>query len=182
MRNVTPAQLISNRDLVMSIWRRGGKGYLRRGAADDTPLSSLYRLYHFIVTDDTIELRNELEFFFNKDLWAVCDIPDPHDMHPERYAILAVMPALMVRAFNRLIERGLPRNSPAIILDFEELARQPKILEKVPPWTYDVPKLEPPLKIPNANGEFVHGPDDPNACKEFLDKGILIEEPHIYFV
>jgi hypothetical protein len=60
---------------VRSIWRRGGACYLERDSPTDTPLSSLYRLYHFIVTDDTIELRNELEFFFNKAEWPVNVIP-----------------------------------------------------------------------------------------------------------
>jgi hypothetical protein len=66
VRNVTPQYLISNRGLVRSVWRSGGGGYLKRVSPTDTPLSSLYRLYHFIVIDDTIELRNELEYFFNK--------------------------------------------------------------------------------------------------------------------
>ncbi|PMD59935.1 uncharacterized protein K444DRAFT_529223, partial [Hyaloscypha bicolor E] len=70
------------------------------------------RLYHFIVTDDIIELRNELESFFNRAEWPVNAILDPKDTNPQRYAILAVLTALMCRAFNRLIEkvcRGMHR-------------------------------------------------------------------------
>ena len=182
VRNLTPQELITNRDVARSIWRPGGAGHLRRGAVKDTPLSSLYRLYHFIVTDDTLELRDELEFFFNKADWAVKDIPDPQDGNQQRYAILAVMTALMVRAFNRLIAKGLPRNSPAIIYDFEALAEQPRVLEEVPSWSHKVPDLDTPLKIPNEEGELVEGPEDPKACKEFMEKGIWIEEPHIYFI
>jgi hypothetical protein len=51
VRNVTPQYLITNRPLVRSIWRRGGAGYGKRNSPIDTPLSSLYRLYHFIVKD-----------------------------------------------------------------------------------------------------------------------------------
>jgi hypothetical protein len=115
---------------VRSNWRRGGAGYLKRNSLTDTPLSSLYRLYHFIVTDDTTELRNELEFFFNRAQWPVNAIPDPKDTNPQRYAILAVLTALMCRAFNRLIEKGLPGNAPPIVHDFEALATQPRILEE----------------------------------------------------
>ena len=155
---------------------------MRRGAPEDTPLASLYRLYHFIVTDDNISMRNELEFFFNRADWPVQDIPDPRDDNPQRYAILAVIPFLMVRAFNRLIAKGLPRDSGPIISDFEALAARPRVLEVVPAWTYKVSCLEEPFKIPNEHGVFLTGPEDPTSCKEFLDKNIWIEEPHIYFV
>jgi len=83
VRNVTSEELITNRDVVRSIWRRGGAGYLKRGAAKDSPISSLYRLYHFVVIDDNIELRNELEYFFNKADWPVNEIPDPQDKNPK---------------------------------------------------------------------------------------------------
>ena len=172
IRNATPQFLITNRDLARSIRQPGGGGYLQRDAPKDNLLSSLYRLYFFITTDDTIGLRNELEFFFNKAEWAVNEIPDPQDTNPQRYAILAVMPALMVRAFNRLISKGLPRNAPAIIDDFEALAEQPRVLEEVPAWVHKVPKLDTPLSIPNEKDVFVEGPEDPSACREFLEKGI----------
>jgi hypothetical protein len=182
VRNVTPEYLITNRTLVRSIWRHGGAGYLKRNSPTDTPLASLYRLYHFIVTDDTIELRNELEFFFNRAEWPVNAIPDPKDTDPQRYAILAVLTALMCRAFNRLIAKGLPRDAPPIVSDWETLAAQPRILEEVPQWAKEVPALETRLDIPDEKDVFLDGPGDPKACKEFLAKNILIEEPHIYFV
>jgi hypothetical protein len=182
VRNVTPQYLISNRALVRSIWRPGGGGYLKRNSPTDTPLSSLYRLYHFIVTDDTIELRNELEYFFNKAEWPVNAIPDPEDSDAQRYAILAVLTELMCRAFNRLIDKGLPRDAPPIVSDWDALAAQPRIREEVPQWAKEVPKLDTRLDIPDENDVLLDGPDDPEACKEFLAKNILIEEPHIYFV
>jgi hypothetical protein len=127
-------------------------------------------------------LRNELEFFFNKYEWPVSELPDPQDDNPQRYAVLAVLPALMVRAFNRLIAKGLPRDSGPIISDFEELAARPRILEAAPSWPHSVPRLNTPLKVPNKQGIFIEGPADPESCKEFLEKNIWIEEPHIYFV
>lgn len=182
VRNVTPQYLISNRALVRSIWRPGGGGYLKRNSPTDMPLSSLYRLYHFIVTDDTIELRNELEYFFNKAEWPVNAIPDPEDSDAQRYVILAVLTELMCRAFNRLIDKGLPRDAPPIVSDWDALAAQPRIREEVPQWAKEVPKLDTRLEIPDENDVVLDGPDDPKACKEFLAKNILIEEPHIYFV
>jgi hypothetical protein len=182
VRNVTPEELLAQRDMVRSIWRQGGAGYNKRGSKGDDSLSSLYRLYHFVIIDDTIELRNELEFFFNKADWAVNQIPDPQDTNVERYVILAVLTSLIIRAFNRLIAKGLPRDAPAILVDFEALAERPKVLETVPSWAAKVAPLETPLKIPNDKGEYVEGPDDVKACKEFMEKGIWIEEPHIYFV
>lgn len=50
----------------------------------------------------------------------MADIPDPKDTaDPERYAVVAVLPFYLVMAFNRLIERGLPRNCPGIITSLE---------------------------------------------------------------
>lgn len=181
-RTITPAQLLEHRTTVMAFWRRRGAGHLNRGSEDDMPLDSLYRLYQFITIDDTIELRNEIEYFFNREDWPVKDIPDPQDSHEQRYAILAVLPRLLVRAFNRLIEKGLPRDAPPIIVDFDELAQRPRILEEPPSWAESVPSLSEPLKLPNAAGAYIEGPDDPTANNEFLDKNIWVEEPHIYFV
>jgi hypothetical protein len=52
----------------------------------------------------------------------------------------------------------------------------------VPQWATEVSELETRLDIPNEKDIFLDGPDDPKACKEFLVKNIVIEEPHIYFV
>lgn len=41
-------------------------------------------------------------------------MPKLLDPDPERYAVLAVLPFYLVFAFNRLNERGLPRDSPFI--------------------------------------------------------------------
>ena len=97
-----------------------------------TPLGSLYRMYEYVVYDHVLGLRTEIEFFFNHSHWKVAKIPDPVDSDPKRYAIISVIPHLLVKAFNRLIERGLPRDAPAIIMGdehFDELADRPRILE-----------------------------------------------------
>src|SRR5262245_54864265 len=101
----------------------------------DSPTASLYRLYQFFIIDWTTQFRNELEYFCTQPpRWPVSDIPDPQDPDSARYAVLAVLTRLMCSAFNRRIELGLPRDAPPIVLDFEELARRPKMYETAPEW------------------------------------------------
>lgn len=147
-----------------------------------TPTASLYRMYEYLVVGYTVGLRTEIEFFFNQPTWAVAAIPDPMDPDPERYAILAVLPFYLVKAFNRLIERGLPRDSPAIIASpavEEELRRREVILEEEPSWVAQVPALQQTLIIPD---EFDKEPEENARSKRFLDMNIVAEEPHVLFV
>ncbi|QKX54746.1 uncharacterized protein TRUGW13939_01835 [Talaromyces rugulosus] len=156
-----------------------GQFGLRKG---NTPTESLYLMYEYIVAGWTVGLRNEIEYFFNQSSWAVSAIPDPKDPDPERYAILAVLPYYLTRAFNRLIERGIPRDCPAIITSEEmedELRARPKVLEKEPSWVEQVPSLEQTLIIPDDNGEV---PPERDRSEQFLRKKVIMEEPHTLFV
>lgn len=147
----------------------------------ENPLASLYRMYEYLVLGYNIGLRTEIEWFFNHADWAVCDIPDPRDADAARYAILAVMPEFLCAAFNRLIERGLPRGSPAIISDEveDELKSRPIILETLPAWAAKVPKLEQSLVIPNVDGTT---PTAEARSPEFLERNIIVKQPHVMFV
>jgi len=147
----------------------------------DTPLASLYRMFEFIVTANTIGLRNEIESFFNHPSWAVSAIPDPNDADPARYAILSVIPHFLMMAFNRLIERGLPRGSPAILSDedSEEMQSQQVVLEELPPWTARVAKLSETLVIPDVNNET---PPEEDRSRHFLNMNIISAEPHVLFI
>lgn len=139
-------------------------------------------MYEYIVYGYTLGLRTEIEFFFNKPDWKVSEIPDPADPDPKRYAILSVIPHLLTKAFNRLIKRGLPRGSPAIIMgdeELDELASRPRILETVPSWCARVPKLDKTLVIPGSDGAI---PDDAGASSEFKEKNILVWDPPVLFV
>lgn len=92
-------------------------------------------MYEYIAVANNAGLRIEIEFFFNHADWAVSAIPNPKDEIRKRYAILAVLPHFMVAASNRLIGRGLPRGSPAIILDendLDALRSRPIVLETMP--------------------------------------------------
>ena len=157
---------------------------MRSGVKMDRPIDSLYRLYESIVEDWTTELRNEIEYFWNQHQWAVSDIPDPQDPDPARYAILAVIPALLVKAFNRNISLGLPRDAPSIISEVEELKikSRTKVLEKEPVWCEHVPSLEQILVLPNEEGQVLEDENDDRASPEFLKKNILALTHHIYFI
>ncbi|KAI0110319.1 hypothetical protein GGR51DRAFT_547591 [Nemania sp. FL0031] len=147
-----------------------------------TPKGSLYRMYEYLVVGFTIGLRSEIEFFFNQPSWAVSAIPDPEDSDPQRYAILSVLPYYLCKAFNRLIERGLPRGSPAIIAGDEmerELRARPVVLEEEPEWASKVPSLAKTLVIPRLGGE---APEEGYISERFRSKNILVEEPHVLFV
>jgi hypothetical protein len=139
-------------------------------------------MYEYIVLDFNSGLRTEIEFFFNQTSWAVAAIPDPQDPDPQRYAILSVLPFYLVKAFNRLIKRGLPRGSPAIIAgdDAEsELRSRPVVLEEEPAWAAKVPALTEQLWIPGPSGEE---PGEESRSSAFFSKNILVEEPHILLV
>lgn len=147
----------------------------------ETPTASLYRRHEYIVTNYNAGLRTEIEWFFNHPDWAVSAIPDPKDSDPARYAILAVIPHFLVAAFNRLVEKGLPRGSPGIISgdDLNELQSKPLVLEELPPWVKTVPKLTETLVIRNADNTI---PDEQNRSCQFLEMNIIASQPHIMFV
>lgn len=155
-----------------------GKMALTRG---NTPLASLYRMYEYIVIGYNIGLRNEIEAFFNHHTWPVSAIPDPKDPDPQRYAVLAVLPYYLVMAFNRLIEIGLPRDSPFIITPEieEELKSRERVLEEEPRWVLKVPRLEETLVIPRYTGEI---PRENCLSGPFAKMNIRAENPHNYTI
>lgn len=81
-------------------------------------------------------------------------------------------------AFNRLIERGLPRGSPAILSDedLEEMQSQQVVLEELSPWTARVGKLS---ETPDVNNET---PPEEDRSRHFLNMNIISAEPHVLFV
>ncbi|KAI1409320.1 hypothetical protein F5Y13DRAFT_92261 [Hypoxylon sp. FL1857] len=175
----TPKNVPTVSWLLQNRTARTEKTALTRG---HTPTASLYRMYEYLVVGFTIGLRTEIEFFFNQPSWAVAAIPDPEDTDPERYAILSVLPYYLVKAFNRLIERGLPRGSPAIIAGDEaerELRAKAVVLEEEPAWVSKVPPLTETLTIPTLSGDV---PAEERRSERFLSMNIIAEEPHILFV
>ncbi|GAB1314234.1 hypothetical protein MFIFM68171_04444 [Madurella fahalii] len=172
-RPPTVSWLLAHRD------ECSGKRAQTKGA---TPAASLYRMYEYLVLGHITGLRTEIEYFFNQPSWAVSAIPDPVDPDPERYAILAVLPYYLVTAFNRLIERGLPRGSPAIIAGAaaeEELRGREVVLEQEPSWAAKGPALSNALTIRDRSNKE---PEEGTRSKRFLNMNIIVEEPHILFV
>lgn len=129
-------------------------------------------------------MRNEIEYFWRRREWSVCDVPDPKDSEPERYAVVAAVPFMLVAAFNNLINRGLPRDAPGIMtsdeLD-EAMKRTPKP-EAPPVWTKNVAPLKEPLILPNKDGEVLASFQDENADLFLAEKNVLCQRLHIYFV
>jgi len=146
----------------------------------DTAIASLYRIYEFFILDWNIAFRNELEYFSYHPEWTLSSLPDPADPDPLRYAILAVLVRLLSISFNRRIQRGLPRDAPPIILDFEELKSHPIILEEVPSWVDKVPPLLEPVFLPTAKGIKLPA-DHEDVSEEFKAMNIIAQMPHIHF-
>lgn len=154
----------------------------------DTPSASFYRLYQLFVVDWTIQFRNELEYFWNRASWALADLPDPglgDNELPEneaklRKAVMAGLTRIMKLAYNRLISKGLPRNAPTIVMDWEELKARPRVLEEIPTWAKEMEKLDPVVELPDAKGELL-GADEPGD-EEFAVYGIKVATPHWVFV
>jgi hypothetical protein len=143
-------------------------------------------LYEHIVLDNNIGMRNEIESFWWKK-WPVKDIPDPLDEHePERYAVLACIPPLLVESFNKRTELGLRRDAHSImsVEERQAFAATPKVLESAPSWTSRVKPLERTLHIPHtiARETQLVSLDDKKQSPAFKAKNIMIWQPHIHFI
>ncbi|RMD39361.1 hypothetical protein DV735_g5758, partial [Chaetothyriales sp. CBS 134920] len=180
-----PRVLLANREVYeIPLLDRSRKRSVNRDT--DTPLAALYRIYEHLLLDQHIEIRNEIEAFWYHADWAVRDIPDPCDSHPERYACLACIPALLCEAFNKRIGLGLPRHAPPIFTFdmLEEWRAQERQYEEEPAWVSEVPRLAATLAIPhwdNNKRDFVCLQSFKGASSAFLSKNILIWKPHIHF-
>lgn len=130
-----PHQLLASRHDSANEAAIRERGYYPPKPRHDKPLRALYRLHEYILLDHWIGYRNELEAFWSHRDWLLCDIPDPRDPDPERYAVLAVIAQLMVRSFNWRIDLGLPRNAARCMTEAAmEHARTHKVYESAPAW------------------------------------------------
>ena len=153
------------------------------GSSPDTASASFYRLYEFFILNWNIEFRNELEYFCcTHPDWAISSISDPSDdANPVRCAVLAVLTQLMCAAFNRRIAAGLPRDAPAIILNFSELEARAKVFEETPDWAKRVKPLDERFYIPNEDGKVLKENDE-DVSEEFKAMNIIVQMPHIHFI
>jgi hypothetical protein len=130
-------------------------------------------------------MRTEVERFWNRHEWIVSELPDPCDhADPVRYAILATIPYLLVRAFNANIELGLPRDAPPIWTDEEEkeFRARPKKFESAPAWAREVPALNTRFLLPDATGSLPFDESDPTADPDMLRKNILTKMQPVSFI
>jgi hypothetical protein len=109
----------------------------------DTPVRSLYRLCVSICAGEHGEVMLESAYFWRQKHWSLCNIPDPKDPDPVRYAILASLVEEMVEAFNYKIGLGLRRGVEIYKSDYHALAReQNKPFEVCPNWVSQAPALD----------------------------------------
>jgi hypothetical protein len=181
----SPSKILTDRE---AYWQmvNARKFAAPQGQFKDSPESAFYRLYEFFVLDKTIPYRNQLEFFWRRQEWIICEIPDPADPDPSRYAFLAGVTYLMVRSFNQRVSIGLNRGSkPLLIMEEAEALKnvphEQRHYEQVPAWAERVPPLPDTLIIPTHDGTILDSKDDKRADPDFLKKNILIWTPHIYF-
>lgn len=180
-----PQRILAERVLYMS-QIRARSSRIPEGVEEDSPLFSIHRLYERLVLDDTTGYRNEIEYFWWHRNWPVSEIPDPKDPDPARYAMLAGIPCLLVRAFNNNIAIGLARYTPAIISPekAEALRNTPeteKIYESEPQWALDVPRLKATLEIPVMHGPNLIKPTDEQLDPAFERLNIRLAVPHVLF-
>lgn len=157
-----------------------------RSKKDDTPLRAVYRIYWAIVMNQTIFMRDGIEYFWSQkgDEWMVKNFDKPNDPNPERLAIVAAILHILAAACNRLIELGLPRQAATSILtseELEELSQKPKIMEEVPQWAVDLPPLDTPLVLPTEGHGAPDSAQDEGADAFMAKKNVLVWKLHIYF-
>lgn len=150
---------LSNPDTILND-KEGYERFLRSRtrfplSRSDTASDRLYRLYEHLLLNHRFGIRNEIEYFWWESEWLVCDIPDPQDPDAVRYAVLACLPHLLVRAFNCNIERGLHRNVAPILSDVErkDLKLREPVVETLPGWASEVPPAPDIIKILNDDNE-----------------------------
>jgi hypothetical protein len=151
----------------------------------DISLLALYRIYTALVSGQYLWLRTEVERFWNRHHWIVSEISDPCDYaDPVRYAVLATIPYLLIRAFNANIELGLPRDAPGFWTNEDgiEFRARPKKFESVPAWAEAVPALESQLIIPSGKGNVPLDASDPTADPDMLRKNILTKIQPVAFI
>ena len=134
----------------------------------DPALVAVFKIYLALVSGKQLWFRSEIKRFWRRHEWRVSEIQDPCDPDPIRYAVLATIPYLLVRAFNANIELGLPRDAPPFWTDEDEIEfkARPKLFETVPDWARKVPALGTQLLLPDAAGNLPSGESDPDMLRK----------------
>ncbi|KAI0056071.1 hypothetical protein BV25DRAFT_1894624 [Artomyces pyxidatus] len=120
----------------------------------DSPLASFYRLYEYFVIHEPVAFRNEIQYFWRRHEWPGCNVPDPHDPDPLRYALFAALTEILITSFNMQINRGLPRDVPKLLheSEFEAIRARPRIFDVQLAWALQVPPLQKTVFLRDARG------------------------------
>lgn len=119
----------------------------------DSPQASFYRIYEAFCCSRMAAVSSETEYFWRMPgpRWLACEIPDPKDDDPVRYAVLASLAEALVASFNWRLELGLRRGGQRWVERDDDGTPAPWIPEELPSWTRTVPALEDELVI-SADG------------------------------
>ncbi|GLI74355.1 hypothetical protein PoHVEF18_002592 [Penicillium ochrochloron] len=157
--------------------------------ARDTPLRALYRIYEAVVAREFYAIGSEVEYFWyqSREAWAAHRIPDPHDVDPVRYAILACIAEELARAFNWRMSLGMRRDKSKHIYrkTFED-PLPPFTPETAPSWTRWVAPIDVdalanlPTDFLDSAGRLVLEEGGENPI--FAERNIIIDTGHFYTV
>ena len=141
----------------------------------DPALVAVFKIYLALVSGKQLWFRSEIKRFWRRHEWRVSEIQDPCDPDPIRYAVLATISYLLVRAFNANIELGLPRDAAPFWTDEDEIEfkARPKLFETVPDWAQKVPALGTKLLLPDELGDLPFSWLSRTADPDMLRKNIL---------
>ncbi|KAL3464493.1 hypothetical protein BJX64DRAFT_91811 [Aspergillus heterothallicus] len=140
----------------------------------DTPLRSIYRLYELHLADRYALIGWETEYFFYQSQWKLRDIPDPMDIDPLRYSILASIVEELHEAINWRLSLGLRRNRQHIHRDEDSDPLPAFTSEELPAWTRKVGPIDKellrhsvPAEILDSDGNLVleEGGKSPNFAR-----------------
>lgn len=143
----------------------------------DSPLNSIYRLHDDLCVSRLILLSYECEYLFrqNSKRWLLCQLPDPRDDDPIRYAILASLVEALVDAFNWRLKLGLRRGgsryrqSKGMAID--------SMLEEAPLWAKKAAPVGSPVDLINYEAEPFAQLDD-----HFLKRNIKAVTGYLYTI
>ena len=153
----------------------------------DTPLRSLYRLYEIFMTGEYALLGLETEYFWHQSgrKWGLGQLPDPRDLDPVRYALLACITEELVEAFNWRLGLGMRRKGPAVEREHGRDPYPPFIPEVLPSWTQNVLPIEadmlrnlPPTMVGKGNLIL----EENGSSKVFAKRNIVTNVGWLYTI
>ncbi|KAJ5165687.1 uncharacterized protein N7500_007517 [Penicillium coprophilum] len=101
----------------------------------DTPLRSICPLYELHLADRYERIGYETEYFFFRQNWRLRDKPDPRDLDPLRYAMLASIMEELHEAVTWRLSLSLRQNHQHVYREDDGDPWPPFAREELPAWT-----------------------------------------------